>query len=251
MSTSRIATVSVILVEDNVTLRRELVHYLSEEGFAVRGVGSGEELNLALKSGHADIAILDLNLGDEDGISITRRLRRALPGMGIVILTGRARSSDRLEGYASGADVYLTKPTQPAEIVAVVRNLFSRLKSLVPDDEWRLDVARLLLRSPSGADVALTGTEARMLKELSLRGHYMDHAAMTWEFGDPGLTEQVNQARVGVLVSRLRTKLRHHVADMSCINCLRGQGYQLGISLVLDNLAPRAVIPDPGRPRPL
>ena len=135
MSTSRIATVSVILVEDNVTLRRELVHYLSEEGFAVRGVGSGEELNLALKSGHADIAILDLNLGDEDGISITRRLRRALPGMGIVILTGRARSSDRLEGYASGADVYLTKPTQPAEIVAVVRNLFSRLKSLVPDDE--------------------------------------------------------------------------------------------------------------------
>ena len=79
----------------------------------------------------------------------------------------------------------------------------------------------------------------------------MGHAAMTREFGDPGLSEQVNQARVGVLVSRLRSKLRHHAADLSCINCLRGQGYQLGISLVLDNLAPRAVIPDPGRPRPM
>ncbi len=116
---------SVVVVEDNETLRDELVLYLSEEGFAVRGVGGGgQELNEAIEALPTDILILDLNLPGEDGISITRRIRRSLPTVGIIMLTARLRSTDRLEGYASGADVYLTKPTRPEELVAVVRNLF-------------------------------------------------------------------------------------------------------------------------------
>ncbi len=97
---------SLIVVEDNETLRQELVLYLAEEGFRVRGVDGGAELNQAIQEQATDILILDLNLPEEDGISITRRIRQALPNIGIIMLTARLRSTDRLEGYAAGADVY-------------------------------------------------------------------------------------------------------------------------------------------------
>jgi DNA-binding response OmpR family regulator len=228
---------SLIVVEDNETLRDELVLFLSDEGFAVRGVGCGEELNLALEARPTDILILDLNLPDEDGISITRRIRRALPGMGIILLTARVRGADRQEGYATGADVYLTKPTRPAELVAVVRNLFARLGVGAAPPPWQLDMAGFILRSPSGARIELTGGEARLLKELAVNGQFLDHAALLARFGDETQSEKVNKGRLEVLISRLRSKLGAHLGGGFDIRAVRGQGYQLGFVLVIQNLA--------------
>ena len=117
---------SAILVEDNETLRHELAHYLSEEGFAMRGLDCDNDFNEALTIQSANILILDLTLPEEDGISITKRIRRMMPDLGIILLTARARSSDRMEGCAAGADIYLTKPTRPQELATVIRNLFGR-----------------------------------------------------------------------------------------------------------------------------
>lgn len=228
---------SVIVVEDNETLRDELVLFLSDEGFAVRGVGCGEELNQALEARPTDILILDLNLPQEDGISITRRIRRALPSMGIILLTARVRGADRLEGYATGADVYLTKPTRPAELVAVVGNLFARLSVGAAPPPWQLDMTGFILRSPAGARIELTGGEARLLKELAVNGQFLDHAALLARFGDETQSEKVNKGRLEVLISRLRTKLGPHLGGDFDIRAVRGQGYQLGFVLVIKNLA--------------
>jgi CheY-like chemotaxis protein len=73
---------SLILVEDNDALREELENYLSEEGFDVRGVDCGESLNLALLERPADILILDLNMAEEDGLSICKRIRKSMPAIG-------------------------------------------------------------------------------------------------------------------------------------------------------------------------
>lgn len=227
---------SVIVVEDNLTLRQELVLFLSEEGFVVRGVGSGEELNQALQAQRADILILDLNLPAEDGISITRRIRNALPAIGIIILSARVRSTDRLEGYATGADVYLTKPTRPDELAAVVKNLFGRIESALAPVQWRLDMAGLILNSPTGAKIVLTGSEALLLKALALSGQFMNHAALIARFGDDELSEKINKARIEVLISRLRTKLGFYMGEGFDIKALRGRGYQLGFLLVVENL---------------
>jgi DNA-binding response OmpR family regulator len=227
---------AVIVVEDNVTLLDELVLFLSEEGFDVRGVGTGEELNQALQARSADILILDLNLPAEDGISITRRIRRSLPHVGIIILSARVRSTDRLEGYATGADVYLTKPTRPDELAAVVRNLFGRIGATQAPRQWELDMAGLVLRSPMGADIRLTGSEALLLKALALNGQFMDHAALMKRFGDDSLSEKINKARVEVLVSRLRAKLGPYLEAGADIKVLRGRGYQLGFLLAVKNL---------------
>lgn len=228
---------SVILVEDNETLRHELALYLSEEGFAVRGVDCGENLNDALAAQRADILILDLNLPQEDGICITTRIRRTMPDLGIIILTARVRSIDRLEGYAAGADVYLTKPTRPQELATVIRNLFGRLKPATTAAQWELDVAGLTLRAPAGALLRLTGSEARLLKELAFYGHYMDHATLLARLGDEQLSEKTNKARIQVLISRLRSKLEPHIGTGVDIKGLRGRGYQLGFALTLRNLA--------------
>lgn len=228
---------SVIVVEDNETLRDELVLFLSEEGFTVRGVGCGEELNRAILAQPIDILILDLNLPEEDGISITRRIRQSLPTVGIILLTARVRSTDRLEGYATGADVYLTKPTRPDELVAVVKNLFARLGAKTDPLQWQLDMAGLMLHSPQGARIELTGTEARLLQELAVNGQFLDHAALLSHFGDAAQSEKINKARLEVLISRLRTKLGPHIGSGFDIRALRGRGYQLGFVLVVKNLA--------------
>jgi two-component system phosphate regulon response regulator OmpR len=71
----------------------------------VRGPASGEELNQAIEEQGADILILNLNLPEEDDISIAKRIRQSFPSDGIIMLTARVRSADRLESYATGADV--------------------------------------------------------------------------------------------------------------------------------------------------
>lgn len=239
MKLDRPSTPSVIVVEDNETLRDELVLYLLEEGFAVRGVGSGPELNRAIEVWPTDILILDLNLPEEDGISITRRIRRSLPAVGIILLTARVRSADRLEGYANGADVYLTKPTRPEELVAVVKNLFARLGVPISPTPWKLDMAGLALCCPKGQSIELTTSEARLLMALAVNGQYLDHAVLLSRFGDKTQPEKINKARLEVLISRLRLKLAPHVNGGFDIRAVRGQGYQLGFELAVKNLAIR------------
>lgn len=228
---------SVIVVEDNEILRQELVLYLSDEGFAARGVDTGEELNRALQAESADILILDLNLPEEDGIDIARRIRNALPEVGIVMLTARMRANDRLEGYAAGADVYLTKPTRPKELVAVINNLFARLRVGAGPAPWQLDMAELSLRSPKGARIELSAGEARLLKEFALCGQYLDLDTLQSRFGDASQSEKINKARLEVAISRLRAKLGPHLDGGFDIKSLRGQGYRLGFVLTLNNLA--------------
>jgi DNA-binding response OmpR family regulator len=237
MSLDGLRVPSVVVVEDNETLRDELVLYLSEEGFAVRGVGSGQELNDAMEALPTDILILDLNLPEEDGISITRRIRRSLPTVGIIMLTARLRSTDRLEGYASGADVYLTKPTRPEELVAVVRNLFSRLGVRVDPAPWEIDMAGSMLHSPKGLQIELTANEARLLMALTVNGQFLDHAALLSRFGGEAQSEKINKSRLEVLISRLRTKLGPHISRGFDICAVSGQSYQLDFVLVVKNMA--------------
>lgn len=227
---------SVIVVEDNEILREEMVLFLSEDGFDVRGVYSGEELNKVIEERPADLLILDLNLPGEDGISITRRIRSALPSVGIVILSARVRSTDRQEGYATGADVYLTKPARPEELAAVLRNLFGRIGRVNPPIQWQLDMAEHSLVSPRGQVILLTGGEAYLLRAMALNGQFMDHSALVALFGDADKSEKINKARIEVLISRLRAKLAPHMAGGFDIRAVRGRGYQLGFLLTVKYL---------------
>ena len=230
--------VSVLLVEDNITLREELSDFLRAEGLSVKVAGDGLEMNRAIERDMPDILILDLNLPLEDGIDITKRIRASLPQLGIIILSARVRSSDRKDGYESGADIYLTKPTNPVELVSVIQNLYRRLKPVKSASNWLLDTVKNTLTSPDGVDIKVTGSETLLLKELVLHGRFATHDDLISYVGNPGKDEESNKLRIEVLISRLRKKLSPYVDPSLFINVLRGRGYQLKIQVELKNIAP-------------
>ena len=231
---------SIIIVEDNVAVREALCEHLGAEGFEVRGVEDGESLTTELALRPADALVLDLNLPFEDGISIAARVRRAIPDIGILILSGRVLPRDRVDGYTSGADVYLTKPASPDELTAVLRNLCRRLlpERLAP--EWLLDPAQLALTCPQGRRTVLSVTESALLQALALAGGMLSLARLSTLFGDPALDEDANKVRIEKLISRVRQKLAPLLADQPSIKAVHRQGYKLFVPI---RVAPSSAAP--------
>ena len=225
------AIASLVLVEDNDSLREELENYLTDEGFDVRGVDSGESLNQTLLIRPADILILDLNMAEEDGISICKRIRKSLPEVGILMLTARVMSSDKLAGYESGADIYMTKPARPAELAAALRNLYNRLMPKQAQAKWVLDTKLLSIRNPNKASIAITLAEAKLLKLLAMNNEYVDLETIQTYLQEENLESAKFKLRLEVLISRLRTKIDVQPERINPIKSVRGRGYQLCIDI--------------------
>ena len=227
-------TASLILVEDNERLREELENYLRDEGFDVRGVDGGQALNQALLERRADVLILDLNMAEEDGISIAKRMRISSPEVGIVMLTARVQSIDKQNGYQSGADVYMTKPARPAELVAALRNLLARLAPQVKQTHWILDTTMLSIRFQQTTSIALTIAEAKLLKTLALNNACVELEELQLVLDHQSEDAAKNKLRLEVLISRLRSKLSPHLGEFNPIKSVRGRGYQLCMPLAIE-----------------
>ena len=222
---------SLILVEDNERLREELANYLKDEGFDVRGVDGGQALNQALLERRADVLILDLNMAEEDGISIAKRMRISSPEVGIVMLTARVQSIDKQNGYQSGADVYMTKPARPAELCAAIRNLLKRLAPQLVRTKWVLDTKQLNIRFQQTTTIALTSVEADLLRALALGSGSVEVEAIQTVLQDQNTDSAKFKLRLEVLISRLRVKLSPYTDEVNPIKSVRGRGYQLCMDL--------------------
>lgn len=225
---------SLILVEDNERLREELENYLRDEGFDVRGVDGGQALNQALLERRTDVLILDLNMAEEDGISIAKRMRISSPEVGIVMLTARVQSIDKQNGYQSGADVYMTKPARPAELVAALRNLLARLAPQLKQTQWILDTTLLSIRFQQTTSIALTIAEAKLLKTLALNNACVELEELQLVLDHQSEDAAKNKLRLEVLISRLRSKLSPHLGEFNPIKSVRGRGYQLCMPLAIE-----------------
>lgn len=122
----------LLVVEDDLCYRDLVVFSLKEAGFPCRGVGSCAEMEAALTAQSASIVLLDLNLGEEDGLEMASLLR-ASHRCGIIMMTTRGMVEQRIDGLAMGADAYLVKPVDMRELIGVIRNLHRR------QVEWRYD----------------------------------------------------------------------------------------------------------------
>lgn len=227
--------IRVALVEDYLTHREELEDLLLAEGFDAHGVESGEALNLLLLEGHFDLVILDINLPDEDGLSIARRLQKISPDTRIIMLTGRVTGNDRIQAYDAGADVYLTKPQRPKELLAVIRALLRRLVSPEvpqPENFWRLSLIQSFIESPKGKAVRLTRKEAHLIQKFYLApDQNLPSIVLLDHFGLPSTLEGKNL--LAVRMSRLRYKLKPHSPESPIIKAHRLDGYQLLIEIQL------------------
>ena len=207
----------IVVVEDEASLRADLVEYLSACGHSVAGCGDGLELDVALARQAADIIILDVNLPGEDGFSIAKRLRDHSE-VGIIMLTARGVNVDRVVGLEIGADVYLVKPIELRELEAQVRTLARRLKvspsvaaavapaalSAAPTATgWVYDQVAWALLSPKGGMLKLTANERVFVNLLVDRpGEPVSRADIfralgkrEWDVGDRSVDSMVRRLR--------------------------------------------------------
>ncbi len=139
---------NIVVVEDHDALREVTVEALRGMGYVVTGVNCAEAVDDELGNEVADLFVIDLNLPGEDGMSLARRIRQAQPQAGIVMVTARVREADKLDGYESGADIYLTKPTSMPELAAAVRALGRRVKApAAVRVRYLLDTRAMMLRT--------------------------------------------------------------------------------------------------------
>lgn len=230
------ADISVCIVEDDQDLREEVVQSLAEYGFDVRGFPGSRELYLGLLRRPCDVAILDVGLPGEDGFSIMGHLR-ATAAVGIIMFTARGQVSDRVRALMGGADVYLVKPVDMAELVANVVSLGRRVRRIEhqgqdhPQEGWQISADGWLLSAPAGTSVTLSGAERALLNVLAQRpGTTIPRETLIKALGYH--PDDVLSNRLDMLVSRLRRKISQATGEKLPLHAVRGIGFSLPTSFL-------------------
>lgn len=232
-TTSALRSLNVLIVEDDANLRESIIDALRARGYHVRGIDCAEALPEQNDLLQLDLAILDVNLPDESGLSLARRMREVQPDLGIIMLSARSSADDRTAGYAHGADIYLTKPASLNELDEAVMALARRLRPESKDasqPSLALHVGSLSLTC-HGEPVALTKNEATLLAAWARAPqNTLEH----WQIAEAlGMDDGIKKPLIELHVSRLRKKLPVAVGAATPIRAIRGQGYQLCVPVVL------------------
>jgi two-component system OmpR family response regulator len=224
----------IAVVEDDPEIRNLVCGLLKREGFEVEACACAQDLDRALGRRRVDLVVLDVMMPGEDGFSICRRLR-ARGDIAILIVTARNDDFDRVIGLEIGADDYLPKPFNPRELVARVRSILRRTRTLphaqdIPTREvyrfsgWTLDANSRELTAPDGVRVPLTGGEFDLLLVLL---HHPQRVLNRDQLLDwtRGRSAGPFDRAVDVQLSRLRRKLGDDSDNQSLIKTVRGGGY--------------------------
>jgi DNA-binding response OmpR family regulator len=231
MSTS--SKISVAVVEDDLAHRKELLNLLRAEGYQAGGVDSGKALDEFVKNGLPDLLIIDLNLPGEDGLTIAERYRRISRHLIIIMLTGRVKPGDKVQGYDAGADLYLTKPLRSQELLAAMRSLGRHLKHHEESAEaWILDTNTRILISPDRQYFSLRELTAKMVLAFAMAPgqrlvsqHLLNIAGVA--------SDAAGKHALSVILSRFRAKLDPALEGKPLIKALRLEGYMLCINVLI------------------
>lgn len=227
---------NLVIVEDHDILRGMLQQSLEESGHQVTALSCAEELEDVAQGQQVDVFMIDLNLPGESGLSLTERVRSAYPLAGLIIVTARSGLNDRLEGYARGADLYLTKPIEVPELCAAVAAMGrrrQRVNSLFQDQNtqgFTLQQQNMRISKSGHSEIVLSASEVSILVAFS---RAPGQRIAYWQIAETlGLDlETYPKASLEVRIVRLRKKLVAAGADSNCIEAVRGHGYQLCIAV--------------------
>lgn len=217
----------VLVIEDYEVVREAIHASLVEHGFAVDATGSGTDGAWLAHEHDYDVIVLDLMLPGLDGVTILSRLRAAGRTAAVLVLTARTALEERVRALDLGADDYLVKPFDLAELVARVRAMVRRrYQTSAPRirvADLELDTARRELRR-AGEVIALSAREYALLEYLALRAGELVTRTEIWEHVYDFRSSATSNV-VDVYVGYLRRKLEAHGPRL--IHTRRGQGYTL------------------------
>jgi two-component system OmpR family response regulator len=227
-------TEHILVVDDQQEICDLVREYLTDEGFRVSTANNGAGLREEMARSKIDLVILDLMLPGEDGLQLARELRDG-SDIGIIMLTGRGETVDRIIGLEMGADDYLPKPFHLRELLARVRSVMRRAasraaeraggeRSRVRFADWTLDLSSRELLSPVGEDVRLTTGEFELLAAFVNHANQVlsrDRLLDLSRHREAGPFDRTIDVQVG----RLRRKLEDDPKTPTVIKTVRGGGY--------------------------
>jgi len=221
----------VLIVDDDKLIRRGLARLLGDNGMRVSEAANGAEMKRALEAARIDLVLLDVMLPGDNGYMLCHGLREAGPP--VILLTARDAAADKLTGFGAGADDYVVKPFDPAELLARIKALLRRARALPAHarhaeiygfEGWRFDCRRRELWTPDQVRVELSTAEFDILQvfvehpqTILEREHLLQRAR--------GRSAAPFDRGVDVLISRIRRKIEPDPHAPRFIKTVRGGGY--------------------------
>jgi two-component system torCAD operon response regulator TorR len=226
------STHHVLIVEDDAVTRARLVAYFEAENYRVSQSEDGADIHRLIAESAIDVVLLDINLPGKDGLQLARELSEKTD-VGIILVTARNDEVDRIVGLEIGADDYVSKPFNPRELLARVKNLIRRKQSdqtryhkqrSKSFSGWTLDLSRRCLSSNTQENLPLTRAEFELLVT------FLEHPGKTLhrEWLMEKVTHRVwspNERTIDVIVLRLRSKIEHNSHAPQIILTVHGEGY--------------------------
>jgi DNA-binding response OmpR family regulator len=228
----------IIVVDDEPDLREMVGEYLSKHGFAVRGAASGAAFDALFADQAADLVLLDVNLGPEDGFAIARRLRASHPDLPIVMLTAMDEVIDRVVGLELGADDYITKPFDLRELRARIRTILRRNdggattpsspvsngRELISFGGKSLDLSRRCLVNADGREEKLTAMEFDLLRAFARNPSRVLSREQLLDLAHQRGMDPFDRS-IDIRITRIRRKIEEHPDKPQVIKTVRGSGY--------------------------
>ena len=227
----------ILVVDDDRDIRELVVDYLLKSGYRATGAANGKEMRAVLDKQAVDLVVLDIMMPGDDGLTLCRQLRsgqhKDLP---ILMLTARHDDMDRILGLEMGADDYVVKPFVARELLARIKAIMRRFRTLPPNlqvteagriiafGDWQLDTSARHLLDATGTIVALSGAEYRLLRV------FVDHPQRVLTRDQllnftQGRDAELFERSIDLLVSRVRQRLNEDARTPLYIKTVRSEGY--------------------------
>jgi len=223
----------ILLIEDEAGLRMTISDLLSGDGYEVETASDGETGYIKALEGRFDLIVLDVMLPKRDGFEVCRMLRHQGAEVEILMLTARTELADRVNGLQLGADDYLTKPFEPAELLARIQAMLRRKKkeavriTRFSFGDISVNFDRFELQK-AGKSVHLLGKEMQLLQYLiENRGRIVPREELLREVWD--YSETVSSRTLDVHISWLRQKVEDDPHSPNHIHTVRGRGYSFSV----------------------
>ena len=240
----------LLIVEDDVEMRNMMTTFLRKKGFMISNASKEAEIENILSNNRIDLILLDIMLGNENGVSIceTIRNKNSIP---IILVSALSADHQKMEGYEVGADDYISKPFNPNLLLARLRAVLKRTTrsaSLIYRrktekyifSSWKFDSKKNITLSPEGFQVALSKKETNLLKALLANPHIPLTReeiadAIDFERDKSRELDLVQSRSIDVLVGRLRSKIEINPKEPALIKTERGIGYILASDVLVEN----------------
>ena len=219
----------VTILDDEPAIRTMLSDALEDAGFRTMNFGRATEFEAALRTTTPDVCLVDLSLPDRDGLTLVHRLALE-QGATVIIISGRAQVQDRVTGLELGADDYIIKPFDPAEVVARIRARLRRGTTTPQTGEtahfngWVAHFDRYILEDQTGQETPFSHAEGEVLRLFLERPKRLISRQSMQEVLGGAAGESFDRA-MDVRISRLRTKLREDPKNPRLIKTIYGAGY--------------------------